>query len=269
MSAAATGSRTPLSLRILNLVTAATAIASALAVLVSTLGDPGYRAHYRDAPWFVVAYATFYGVVVYAFASARRRRLAQALALVKALAAYAFIVAFPAVGQSWMVWTPGRYVYQLFDWGPEARTLLIAYVFLGRGLWNTVNVFALTRDLWIPLRMRRPLFGRLVTIVPVSLTVLFTWLFFALARMNATEFSSEAHEVAQLVADGIDCDELQKKAGTTTTDVRERNDRRYDVTIGWDCTDLRIIVKAPDGRLGTARTPRPECCTPPPARSGG
>ena len=63
-----------------------------------------------------------------------------------------------------------------------------------------------------------------------------------------------------LVAGGIACDELRAKAGTTTTDVRERGDRRYDVMIGWDCTDLRVIVRAPDGRIGTSRTPRPECC---------
>jgi len=249
-----------LSLRIVNLLTAATSLASALAVLASNLHDPGYRAHYRDALWLVVAYAAFYGVVLYAFASAHRVRLAQALAVAKALGAYLFLAAFPAVGLSWMVWTPGRYVYQLFDWGPEARVLLMAYVFLGRGLWNTVNAFAMTRDLWVPLRQRRPLVGRLVTIVPISITVLCAWMFLALARMNATEFSPEAHEIATLVAGGIACDELRAKAGTTTTDVRERGDRRYDVMIGWDCTDLRVIVRAPDGRIGTSRTPRPECC---------
>jgi len=250
----------PRTLRVLNVLGALLALASAFAVLASNLVDPAYRAHYRDALWFVVLYAAFYGWVIYAFASARRVRLAQALAVAKALGAYLFLVAFPVVGQSWMVWSPGRYVYQLFDWGADARIVQIAYVFLGRGAWNTVNAFGLTRDLWFPLRTRRPLLGRVVTIVPVAITVLCAWAFLSLARMNATEFSPEAREVATLVTGSITCDELRAKAGTTTTDVRQRGDRHYDVMIAWDCTDLRVVVRAEDGRVGTSRTPRPECC---------
>ena len=87
------------------------------------------------------------------------------------------------------------------------------------------------------------------------------WAFLRLARMNAEEFSAEAHEIADIVANDIQCDEIRPKAGTTTTDVRQRGDRRYDVMIRWDCTDLRIIVRDPDGKAGTARTPRPECCS--------
>ena len=79
--------------------------------------------------------------------------------------------------------------------------------------------------------------------------------------MNAEEFSTEAHDVASIVAKEIQCDEIRAKAGTTTTDVRQRGDRRYDVMIRWDCADLRIIVRDPDGKAGTARTPRPECCS--------
>jgi hypothetical protein len=247
-------------LRALNLLTAAVSLASALAVLVSMAVDPAYRAYYRDVPWFVVAYAGFYVAVLYAFASRTRLRLAQTLAVVKALGAYAFLVAFPTVGQTWMVWTPGRYVYQLFDWGADARIVLMAFVFLGRGAWNTVNAFALTIRWWIDLRARRPLLGRLATMVPIAIVVTCVWLFLALARMNAQEFSSEAHEVARLVVDGIGCEELRAKTGTTTTDLRQRGDRRYDVTIAWDCRDLRVVVRAPDGRLGTARTVRLECC---------
>ena len=185
---AAAPPRLSLVLRIINVATAVPALASALAVLASHAVDPAYRTHYRDALWFVVLYAAFYAWVVYAFVSSRRVRLAQALAVLRALGAYLFLVAFPAVGQSWMVWTPGRYVYQLFDWGPDARIMLMAYVFLGRGAWNTINAFALTRDVWFPLRVRRPLLGRLLTILPVTLTVLFVWAFLSLARMNATEF---------------------------------------------------------------------------------
>jgi hypothetical protein len=251
-------------LRVLNLLGAALCLASALAVLVSNLVDPAYRAHYRDALWFVVAYIAFYGVVLYAFASSKRDQLAQALAVVKTLGAYVFIVSFSAVGQTWMAWTPGRYVYHLFDWGPAARIVSMGYVFLGRGAWNTVNAFVLTRDYWMPLRTQRPLLGRLVTMVHVALTVLFVWVFFTLARMNAQEFSPEAHEIAGLVLAGVDCDQLRARQGTSTSDVRQRGERRYDVSIDWDCRDVRVIVRDPDGKLGTAHDARPECCAPSP-----
>jgi hypothetical protein len=179
---------------------------------------------------------------------------------VKALGAYLFIGTFMFVGRTWMAATPGRYVYQLFDWGPDARIVTMAFVCLGRGAWNTVNAFMLTRDYWIPLRQRQPLLGRLVTMVPVALTVLFVWMFFSLARMNAQEFSAEAHEIARMVLAGVDCDQLRAKQGTTTSDVRQRGDRRYDVSIDWDCRDVRVIVRDPDGKLGTARDARAECC---------
>jgi lysylphosphatidylglycerol synthetase-like protein (DUF2156 family) len=260
-TAAAAPPRLSLVSRILNSFGAAVCLASALAVLGGNLADPGYRAQYRDAIWFVLAYAAFYAWVLYAFAWSGRLRVAQALAVVKAIGAYGYLAVFPAVGRSWMVWTPGRYVYQLFDWGTEAGIVLMAYVFILRGAWNTVNAFTLTRDLWFPLRRRRPLFGRIVTMIPVAITVLCVWAFLRLARMNAEEFSPEAHEIADIVANDIQCDEIRAKAGTTTTDVRQRGDRRYDVMIRWDCTDLRIIVRDPDGKAGTTRTPRPECCS--------
>jgi hypothetical protein len=252
----------PKTLRALNVLGAVLSLASALAVLVSNLIDPSYRAHYRDALWLVVAYVAFYGVVLYAFAASNRLGLAQAMGVVKALGAYLFIVAFAGFGQTWMAWTPGRYVYLLFDWGPEARIVSMAFVCLGRGAWNTVNAFLLTRDLWMPLRQRRPLLGRLVTLVPVALTVLFVWMFFSLARMNAQEFSLEAHEIARVVLAGIDCDQLRAKQGTKTSDVRQRADRRYNVSIDWDCRDVRVLVADPDGKLGTARDERMECCPP-------
>jgi hypothetical protein len=250
----------PTTLRLLNILAAAVSLASALAVLFSNLVDPAYRVHYRDAVWFVALYVAFYAVVLWAFATPSRFGLAQALAVVKAVGAYLFLLAFPAVGQTWMAWTPGRYVYQLFDWGPEARVVTMAFVCLGRGAWNTLNAFVLTRDVWMPLRTRRPLLGRLVTIVPVALTVLFVWMFLALARMNAEGFSTEAHEVARMALAEADCERVRAKQGTTTSDLRQRADRRYEVSIAWDCRDLRVIVKDPDGKLGTARGARPECC---------
>jgi hypothetical protein len=257
--ATATPAHLSRTLRVVNVGTASVALASSLAVLGSWIADPGYREHYHDAPWFVATYAAFHVWVVYAFVTARLR-LAQALTVARTVAAYVFLLTFPMIGLTWMVWTPGRYVYQLFDWGPEARITLMAFVFLGRGAWNTVNAFAVTRDVWFPLRTTRPLVGRLITIIPVAGTVGCVWMFLALARMNATEFSPEAHEVATIVADAITCDDLRPKVGTTTSDVRQRGDRRYDVSIAWDCADLRVIVRAEDGRIGTVRTSRPECC---------
>ena len=252
--------RLPLLFRILNASAAAVCLASALAVLGGHLVDPGYGAHYQDAMWFVLAYAAFYAWVLYTFAWSADVRVAQALAAVKMIGAYAFLATFHQVGPLWMAWTPGRYVYQLFDWGSGASVVLMAYVFLARGAWNTVNAFVLTRDLWFPLRQSRPLFGRIVTYIPVAITVLCVWAFLRLARMNAEEFSVEAHEIANLVARQIECEEIRAKTGTTTTDVRQRGDRRYDVLIRWDCMNLRIVVKDPDGKAGIASAPRPECC---------
>lgn len=250
----------PKTLRLLNILAAAVSLASGLAVLYANLFDPAYRVHYRDALWFVFLYVAFYAVVLWAFVTPSRVRLAQALAVVKALGAYLFLFGFPAVGQTWMAWTPGRYVYQLFDWGPEARIVTMAFVCLGRGAWNTVNAFVLTRDYWVPLRTSRPILGRLVTMVPVALTVMFVWMFLALARMNAEDFSVEAHHVARMVLADVDCEQLRTRQGTTTSDLRQRDDRRYEVSVAWDCRDLRVIVKDPDGKLGTARDARPECC---------
>jgi len=255
----------PRTLRIINLAGAATCLTSALAVLASNVLQKGYREHYGDALWLVAAYAAFYAAVLYAFASPARDPLARRLAIAKLLGTVAFLAAFPFAGQTWMARTPGRYVYQLFDWGSDARVVLMAYIFLGRGAWNTLNAFVLTRDLWYPLRERSPLVGRLVTMIPVALIVTCVWAFFALARMNARQFSAEAHEVARVVLAGIGCDELRAKAGTTTNDVRQRGERRYEVTIDWVCEDVRVLVRAEDGRLGTAHDARPECC----ATAGG
>ena len=252
----------PRTLRALNVVAALFPLASGVAVLASNLFVPGYP--YRDSLAFVVAYCAFYGFVAWAFG--RGAALAPRLALVKTAGAYLFLVLFPQVGQQWMAATPGRYVYQLFDWGSEAKVGLFAFVFLGRGAWNTINAFACTRDWWFDVRARRPLAGRLLTAIPVGLTVLFTWIFLSLVRIDATTFSAEAHEVARLVADGITCDDVRAKAGTTTSDVRQRGERRYEVTIQWGCADTRVFVRAPDDRLGIAGGTRSECC---PGPSGG
>lgn len=247
-------------LRALNVVAALAALASGLAVAGSNLVDPAYRAANHDSWVVVLAYLAFYAFVIQAFV--RDAAWAPRLAVVKALGAYLFLAIFPSVGQTWMAWTPGRYVYQLFDWGPDAKVGLFAFVFLGRGAWNTVNAFAATRDWWFDVRARRPLVGRLLTVVPVGVTVFCVWAFLALVRIDATTFSSEGHEVARLVFDSTTCDDVRAKRGTTTSDVRQRGDRRYDVSIRWSCEDVRVLVRTPDGKLGTAGGPRMECCAP-------
>ena len=54
-------------------------------MLASDLLDPGYRAHYRDAIWFVTLYAAIQVVMLVEFA--RGGRLIPWLALAKAAAA--------------------------------------------------------------------------------------------------------------------------------------------------------------------------------------
>src|SRR5262249_46765433 len=154
--------------------------------------------------------------------------------------------------REWAARTPGRYVYQLFDWGRGAAVVFYAFVFLGRGLWNTVNAFALTRDHWMRLRVRAPLLGRLATAVPVALTVLPVWGFLAVARLEATTFSAEAQEVAETVLAGLDCGDVRAKAGTVTTDVRRRGDRRYEVLVRWGCPRSAVVVRTEDDKVGTA-----------------
>jgi hypothetical protein len=271
-------------LRALNVVTAVVSLASGAAVLVSNVVDPAYRAHFGDPWWLVVAYLAFYGWVLWAFV--RAAPAAPWLAVAKAAGAYVFLgvcaafpwatlgdaapskglgsflflSAFTTLTREWTTHTPGRYVYQLADWGPGAAAVFVAFVFLGRGAWNTVNAFTLTRDRWIRLRMRAPLLGRLVTAIPVALIVLSFWGFFVVARLELTTFSADASEVAQAVLDGFDCAAIHAKAGTTTTDVRARGDRRYEVLIRWGCPVSVVLVRTPDDKVGTASGSRPECC---------
>ena len=256
----------PRTLRAFNIVGALFPLASGLAVLGANLLDPTYP--YQDSLGLVLGYCAFYVFVVHAFW--RATPAARPLAVVKALGAYALLFTFPQFGQSWMEATPGRYVYQLFDWGPQAKIGLFAFVFLGRGAWNTINAFACTREWWFALRARRPLVGRLLTAIPVALTVACVWFFLSLVRIDAKTFSPEAHEIARLVSEGLSCEDIRAKSGTTTTDVRERGERRYEVTIQWGCADTRVFVRDPSQRLGIAGGPRSECCqTPPPPRTGG
>jgi len=274
----------PRTLRVLNVVAALFPLASALAVLVSHVVDPAYGAHYHDVLPLVVAYVAFYVAVAWAFA--RGSPAAPWLAIAKTLGAYVFLgvcavlpwvamgagadtkglagyvylSAFAALTRQWIAVTPGRYVYELFDWGPDAAVGFFAFVFLGRGAWNTVNAFAATRDHWMALRRRAPLLGRLATAVPVALTVLPVWGFFVVSRLHAKSSSPEANEIARTVFEALDCDTVRAKAGTTTTDVRQRGDRRYDVTILHGCALTVVLVRTEADAYGTAAGPRTECC---------
>src|SRR5580765_609014 len=128
----------PRTLRVLTVLPAVVSLASGAAVLLSNVLDPGYRAHFADPLWLVVVYLAFYVWVFWAFL--RATPAAPWLGLAKALGAYVFLV-------------------------------FVAFVFLGRGAWNTANALTLTRDWWLGLRARAPLVGRLVTAVPVALLV--------------------------------------------------------------------------------------------------
>jgi hypothetical protein len=245
-------------LRLVNVAVALVTLASATAVLASDFLVPGYRIHYRDAPWFVAAYCAVQVVLLVQFA--RDGRLVPWLALAKALAAWAFLGSFLVVWPAWRTWTPARYVYQVFEWGEASRAGLFGLVFLGRGAFNTFNAFYFTEPWWRPLRLRRPVLGRLVTAVPIAAIVFCVWAFLQLVREQARTFSGDAQEVARIVYDGLDCEAVRSKAGTTTTDIRQRGERRYEVRIAWGCPMTRVVVRSEDGRMGAAGGARAECC---------
>jgi hypothetical protein len=99
-----------------------------------------------------------------------------------------------------------------------------------------------------------------LTAVPVAIVVGCVWQFMVFVRIEAKAFSPEAHEVAQLVQQTLSCDDVRAKDGTTTSDVRQRGDRQYRVTIRWGCTDTRIVVRDPEDRIGVAVGAPPACC---------
>ena len=245
-------------LRIVNVLVAVVTLASALAVLGSDLAIAGYRAHYRDAVWFVAVYAVIQVVMLVEFA--RDGPLVPWLALAKAAAAWLFLLDFVALWPYWRTWTPARYVYQLVDW-PEARNVgLFALVFLGRGAGNTLNAFFLTERWWRPLRLRRPLLGRVVTAVPIAATAFCVFAFAQLVREEGETFSPEAQAIADYVYQGLDCAAVRAHAGETTTDLRQRGDRRYQVQIAYGCDETRVLVRDQDGRVGNAAGPQLDCC---------
>lgn len=252
-------------LRLVNLLAGTVCLASGAAALTSWIVDPGYRARYGDPLWLLLAYVAFYAWVLRAFW--RDDAWAPRLAVAKALGAYVFLATFVAVGPLWMARTPGRYVYQIFhDWSSSSQAPLMAYVLLGRGLWNTVNAMAFTMPWWTRLRADRPILGRLLTTVPLALMVGFVWIYRELIRLERATISADATAVAREILESVDCDAIRGAAAPTTTDLRQRGDRRYQVEITWDCRDVRVRVRDPDGRLGTARAPKLECCDGAPPR---
>src|SRR5262245_58047910 len=106
---------------ILALCAIATALtlASALAVLASWLLDPTYRVHYGDSFLFVVGYTALQAWILWSFL--RDTPAVPWIAVARALAGWLFLALFVSIGQLWMRVSPARYVYQLFDWGPQAR----------------------------------------------------------------------------------------------------------------------------------------------------
>lgn len=253
-------------LRWVNVLVTLVTLASAVAVLWSDLFVAGYRTHYGDALPFVLGYVALQ--LWFLFVFVRGSRWMPSVAIAKAVAAYLFLLTFVVVGPAWMAVTPSRYVYLLFDWGPTVKIGLFGFVFLGRGAWNTFNAFVMTEQWWRPLRITRPLVGRLVTLVPVLLIVGCVWAFFQLVHLDAETFSPEAGEVAHVILADLDCDTIRARDGQTSTDIRQRGTIKYQVEIAYGCAATRVMVRAEDGRLGTAVEPRGECCadrsTPPP-----
>src|SRR5436309_10439859 len=146
---------------------------------------------------------------------ARDGRLVPWLALLKTAAAYLFLLNFVAFWPYWRTWTPARYVYQLFELPEAGKVTLFALVFLGRGAFNTLNATYFTAPWWRPLRVRRPLLGRLVTALPIGATAFFVWAFLHLTAEEAKTFSPDAADVARIVLDGLDCDAVRAHAGKT------------------------------------------------------
>jgi hypothetical protein len=234
------------------LVCAAAAVSAGL-VLGSNL-DPAYRARVDDALWFVVPYLVLQGWM--AWELTRDGRAAPWIALGRAVAAYVFLfvaLMVPAGGKLWMAWTPGRYVYQLFDWGEGAEILLFGFLFLGRGVGNTLAAVAVTAPWWVEIRRRRPLVGRAVTMLPIVAVGLCGWQFAELFQFAV------ARDVARTVAAGIDCETVRARMGETTTDIRALGKRRFIVRIEYRCPTTRVMVADEQQRIGAVETGEP-CC---------
>jgi hypothetical protein len=272
----------PRGLRWTHVVVHAVTLASALAVLVSDLADPGYAAFYGDVLPFVALYVGVQAWAMWVFARARPvaplvtvAKAALALALLGSFVAdgyaqgnpagaaperLAFVNGFDGAAAAWIRLSPARYVYLAFDWGQAAKVGIYGFLLLGRGAFNVVSAFVATDRWWRPLRTTHPVLGRVVTALAVSLVVTCTWGFFELVKLNAETMSADAERVAWTVFRGIDCAVLRERQGKTVTQTLQQGDKRYEARILYGCSETQVVVVAPDGRLGVARGARRECC---------
>jgi hypothetical protein len=239
------------------LATAAT-LASGVAVLAQDLFVPGYRAYHRDLVWFVAAYCAVHALMLAEFL--RDGPWIPWLVSARAAVAYVFLLNLESLWPQWRYWTPGRYVYQLFDVPGIYNLGLYALLFLGRGLFNSYSLLRFTERWWRPLRQRHPLGGRLVTAALVAALVLPVWAFLTVTSEEARVYSPEAEAVAREVLGGITCETLRERAGQTATDLRRRGERSYHVQIAYDCAVTRVVVRLEDGRVGSSAGSPGDCC---------
>jgi hypothetical protein len=253
-------------LRQLNVVATAVTLASGLAVLVQDLLVPGYRGYNRDWVPFVAAYCAFLAFTLQQLL--RQGPWLPWLIGARAVAAYAFLLNLTSLWPQWRYWTPGRYVYQLFDVPGVFNLGLYSLIFLGRGAFNTWSLMTFTEHWWRPLRRSHPLGGRLITAGFVAGLVFPVWTFLVVITQEAKIYSPEAEAVAREVLHDLTCEMVQEKAGQHTTDLRRRGSTNYHVQIAYDCAVTRVVVRMEDGRVGSYTGSPGDCCTRPAPQKG-
>lgn len=238
-------------LRYWNALIAAACLVSALLVLGTNVFDPVYRSHSQDALWFVFLYVLLHARMLQAFLWDTWE--VPWFAIGKAVVALLFLVTFVPVGPWWMGWSPGRYIYQLVDWGPGAEFILFAFLFLGRGIGNTMNALILTEHWWRPWRIRQPLLSRLFSALPILVVVMCIWTFTEIVR------TQWLRDLAQRVVDELDCPTVMSKLGQTTTDLRQMGKHRYHVRIEYACPVTTVLISDEPGHIGMAKGAS-QCC---------
>jgi hypothetical protein len=245
-------------LRPLNVIATLVTLASGLAVLAQDLLVPGYREFHRDWVAFVAAYCGFQTLLLHQLL--RRGPWLPWLIAARAATAYAFLLNLTSLWPQWRYWTPGRYVYQLFDVPGIFNLGLYTLIFLGRGAFNTWSLLAFTERWWRPLRRSHPFAGRVVTAGFVAGVVFPVWTFLVVITQEAKIYSPEAEAVAREVLHGVTCEMVQANAGQHTTDLRRRGDTSYHVQIAYDCAVTRVVVRMEDGRVGSYTGSPGDCC---------
>ena len=245
-------------LRVLNIVATLFTLGSGLGVLAQDLLVDGYREYHRDWVAFVAVYC---GVQAYTLEQIIRRGWALPwLIAARAVVAYGFLLNLTTLWPQWRYWTPGRYVYELFDLQGILNLGLFALIFLGRGAGNTWSLIGTTQEWWRPLRKSHPFAGRLVTAGFVAGLIFPIWAFLLVITQEAKVYSPEAEAVAREVLSGIQCATVQEKAGQQTTDLRRRGETSYHVQIAYGCDVVRVVVRMEDGRVGSYTASPGDCC---------